>query len=128
MNGAFRSPWGSDLKPGAVPATEAKALLAAALKAPKAVARQAVPGAVLAATLAGQTDDLFAALDGADETELRPLGYRYVMTHGRLTVFGKVQQLVKGTNSALSFAALEAPHNMYGWTQTEKAALCQIAN
>lgn len=127
MNGAFRSPWGPDLKSGAVTVTEAKALLAAALKSPKAVARQAVPGAVLAATLAGQTDDLFAALDRADETELRPLGYRYVMTHGRLAVFGKVQQLVKDNNSALSFAALEAPHNMYGWTQTEKAAICPWA-
>jgi hypothetical protein len=127
LNGAFRSPWGPDLKAGAVPALEAKALLAAALKAPKALARQAVPAAVLAATLAGQTDELFAALDRSDQTELRPLGYRYVMTHGRLGVFGKVQQLVKDNNSALSFAALEAPHNMYGWTQTEKAAICPWA-
>ena len=50
------------------------------------------------------------------------------MTHGRLSVFGKVQQLVKDNNSALSFAALEAPHNMYGWTQTEKAAICPWAS
>lgn len=127
LNGAFRSPWGPDLKAGAVQASDAKALMAAALRAPKALARQAVPAAVLAATLAGQTDELFASLDKADQTELRPLGYRYVMTHGRLGVFGKVQQLVRDNNSALSFAALEAPSNMYGWTQTEKAALCPWA-
>ncbi|HXK18399.1 MAG TPA: hypothetical protein VNG33_11380, partial [Polyangiaceae bacterium] len=48
MNGAFRSPWGPDMKVGAVPAPEAHSLMAAALKAPKALARQAVPGAVLA--------------------------------------------------------------------------------
>lgn len=85
------------------------------------------PAAVLAATLAGQREDLYAALDRADQTELRPLGYRYIMTHGRLDVFGKIQQLVKDNNSALSFAALEAPQNMYAWTQTEKAAICPWA-
>lgn len=125
MNGAFRSPWGDVKSP--VAGAEANALLAAALRAPKSIARQAVPGAVLAATLANQTEELFRALDNADETELRPLGYRYVMTHGRLATFGRVQQLVKGTNSALSFAALEAPHNMYGWTEPEKAAICPWA-
>ncbi len=127
LNGAFRSPWGPDIKVGAVPAPQAQALLAAALKAPKALARQALPAAVLAATLAGQREDLYAALDRADQTELRPLGYRYIMTHGRLDVFGKIQQLVKDNNSALSFAALEAPQNMYAWTQTEKAAICPWA-
>jgi len=125
MNGAFRSPWGDVKSP--VAGAEANALLAAALKAPKPIARQAVPGAVLAATLANQIEQLFKALDNTDETELRPLGYRYVMTHGRLATFGKVQQLVKGTDSALSFAALEAPHNMYGWTATEKASICPWA-
>jgi hypothetical protein len=98
------------------------------MKLPKALARQAVPAAVLAATLAGQTEELFAALDRADQTELRPLGYRYVMTHGRMAVFGKIQQLVKDSNSSLAFAALEAPNNMYGWTQTEKTILCPWAN
>lgn len=127
LNGAFRGPWGPDLKAGAVPTADAKALLAAALKAPKAQARQALPAAVLASTLAGQTDELFVALDRADQTELRPVGYRYVMTHGRLAAFDKIQQLVKDSNSALSFAALEAPRNMYGWTEAEKAAICPWA-
>lgn len=128
MNGAFRSPWGNDLKPGAVAGPDAKALLSAALKSPKAVARQALPGAVLAASLAGPPEELFSALDHADEAELRPLGYRYVMTHSRLAAFSKVQQLVKDNNSALSFAALEAPRNMYGWTDGEKAAICPWAS
>lgn len=127
LNGAFRSPWGSDLRVGVVSPPEAKALLAAALKLPKALARQALPGAVNAAELAGIADDLYASLDRADQSDLRPLGYRYVMTHGRLGAFGKVQQAVKDTNSALAFAALEAPRNMYAWTETEKAAICPWA-
>jgi hypothetical protein len=126
LNGAFRAPW-ADSKGSAVPAADAKALLAAALKAPKALARQALPGAVNAAQLAGLGNDVYAALDKADQSELRPLGYRYVMTHGRLGAFGKVQQLAKDANAALAFAALEAPRNMYGWDDTEKAAICPWA-
>lgn len=124
LNGAFRAPWGSDAKVGSVQAADAKRLLAAALKAPKQVARQALPGAVHAGFLAGAGNDVYAALDQADETELRPLGYRYVMTHGRLGAFGKVQQLAKASNVAVAFAALEAPRNMYGWSDAEKAAIC----
>lgn len=127
LNGAFRAPWGNDVKAGSIPAADAKALLAAALKAPKPLARQAVPGAVNAAQLAGLGNDVYAALDKADQSELRPLGYRYVMTHGRLGAFGKVQQLAKDANAAVAFAALEAPRNMYGWDEAEKAAICPWA-
>ncbi len=49
------------------------------------------------------------------------------MTHGRLSAFGKVQQLAKDANSAVAFAALEAPRNMYSWDETEKAAICPWA-
>jgi hypothetical protein len=127
LNGAFRSPWGPELRVGAVTAADAKSLLAAALKAPKALARQAVPGAVNAAELAGLSSEVYAALDKADQSEIRPLGYRYVMTHGRLGAFSKIQQLVKDNNAALSFAALEAPRNMSNWDETEKAAICPWA-
>ena len=127
LNGAFRSPWVSEVKVGSLPAGDAKALLAAALKAPKTLARQAVPGAVNAAQLAGLGNELYTALDNADSSEIRPLGYRYVMTHGRLAAFDKVQQLAKDANSAVAFAALEAPRNMSGWDEKEKAAICPWA-
>jgi hypothetical protein len=127
LNGAFRAPWGPENHVGAVAAGDAKALLTAALKLPKPLARQAVPGAVNAAQLAGLGNDVYGALDKADQSEIRPLGYRYIMTHGRLAAFAKVQQLAKDNNAALSFAALEAPRNMYNWDEAEKAAICPWA-
>lgn len=127
LNTAFRAPWGSGAGAGSVRAADAKALLQAAVNAPKPLARQAIPGAVNAAFLAGIGDDVYAALDKADQAELAPLGYRYVMTYGRLSAFGKVQQLAKDPNPALAFAALEAPRNMYGWDEAERAAICPWA-
>ncbi len=127
LNGGFRSPWGADLRIGAVTAADAKSLLTTTLKLPKPLARQALPGAVNAAELAGLGKDVYAALDAADQSELRPLGYRHVMTHGRLAAFEKIRQLAKETNSAVAFAALEAPRNMYGWTDAEKSAICPWA-
>jgi hypothetical protein len=127
LNAAFRAPWAADVEPGSVKAADAKSLLAAALKLPKQLARQALPGAVHAGFLAGVGNDVYTALDQADETELRPLGYRYVMTHGRLGAFGKVQQLAKDPNLAIALAALEAPRSMHDWSEAEKAALCPWA-
>lgn len=89
------------------------------------VADLSFPGAVNAAELGGLSADLYSALDAADSSELRPLGYRHVMTHGRLAA--KIQQLAKDPSSAVAFAALEAPRNMYGWTQAEKNEICPWA-
>jgi hypothetical protein len=127
MNTAFRVPWGNDAKVGSVLAVDAKALLEAATKLPNALAREAVPGAVHAAALAGSLPDAYALLDKADPAEIRPLGYRYVMTHGRLAAFPKVQELAKDSNVAVAFAALEAPRNMYQWDDSEKTAICPWA-
>jgi hypothetical protein len=127
MNSAFRVPWGHDAKAGSVAGPDAKALLEIATKLPNALARQAVPGAVHAVALSGSIDQAFAALDKADPAEIRPLGYRYVMTHGRLSAFPKVQELAKDTNVAVAFAALEAPRNMYQWDEAEKSAICPWA-
>jgi hypothetical protein len=127
MNSAFRVPWGQDAKLGSVSAPDAKALLEVAIKLPNALAREAVPGAVHAVALAGSIGEAFAVLDKADPAEIRPLGYRYVMTHGRLEAFPKVQELAKDTNAAVALAALEAPRNMYQWNEAEKAAICPWA-
>lgn len=127
LNTAFRAPWTDDVTVGAVDAADARALLQAALAAPKPLARQAVPGAVNAAFLAGIGDEVFTVLDKSDPAELRPLGYRYVMTHGRMAAFAKVQELAKDPNPAVSLAVLEAPRNMFSWTEPEKAAICPWA-
>lgn len=126
LNTAFRAPW-NDENAGAVDAGDARALLTAALAAPKPLARQAVPAAVNAGFLAGIGEEVLAALDKADPAELRPLGYRYVMTHGRLAAFGKVQELVNDPNPAVSLAVLEAPRNMFAWSEAEQAAICPWA-
>jgi hypothetical protein len=128
LNTAFRMPWLTGPETGTVNAEDAKALLAAAVKLPNPLARQAVPGAVHAMMVAGNPSDAYALLDQADAAEIRPLGYRYVMTQGRLAAFPKVQEMVKDPSIALVFAALEAPRNMYAWDDAEKAAICPWAS
>jgi hypothetical protein len=126
LNTAFRAPW-ADASVGVVEAADARALMGAALNVPKPLARQALPAAVNAGFLAGIGDEVYAALDQADPAELRPLGYRYVMTHGRLTSFAKVQALVSDPSPALAFAAIDAPRNMFDWSEAEKATICPWA-
>jgi hypothetical protein len=127
LNTAFRVPWLPGKDASSVNAEDAKALLGAAVKLPNALARQAVPAAVHAAMLSGSAAEAYALLDKADAAEIRPLGYRYVMTHGRLAALPKVQELAKDPSIALVFAALEAPRNMYDWTDEERAAICPWA-
>jgi hypothetical protein len=127
LHGAFRSPWGPDAKAGSVSADDAKALLDAALALPKAEARQAMPAAVHASMLAGTAPALYEALDKSKESDLAPIAYRYLMTHGRLDAFPKVQELVKNTNTGIALAALESPRNMLNWTTAEQAAICPWA-
>ena len=124
---AFRSPWGPDLRRGAVSGADADALLAATLALPKPQARQAIPAAVHAAMLSNRGEPLYAALEKTNESQLSVLAYRYLMTHGRLDAFKKVQELSQDANSAIVLAALESPQNMYNWTPQEQAAICPWA-
>lgn len=124
---AFRSPWGPDVKPGSVDGEDANALLTAAVDAPKNLARQAIPAAVHAAMLANRADALYAALDKTANSDVRTNGVRYLMTHGRLAAFAKIQELAKDSNLAVVLAALDSPRNMYAWTSAEQATICPWA-
>lgn len=124
---AFRSPWGPDVKLGSVPSEDADALLAAAVNSPKSLARQAIPAAVHAAVLANRMDAAHAALDKATNSDLRTNGIRYLMTHGRLATFKKIQELAKDANLAVVLAALDSPRNMFSWTAPEQASICPWA-
>ncbi len=124
---AFRSPWGPDLHRGAVSDADAAALLAATMALPKTQARQAIPAAVHAAMLSNQASALYAALDKANESQLRVIASRYLMTHGRLEAFPKVQELSRDSNAAVVLAALESPENMYNWTTAEQETICPWA-
>lgn len=124
---AFRSPWGPDLHRGAVTDADASALLTATLALPKTQARQAIPAAVHAAMLSNQASALYTALDKSNESQLRVIASRYLMTHGRLDSFPKVQELSRDPNSAVALAALESPENMFNWTAAEQEAICPWA-
>jgi hypothetical protein len=124
---AFRSPWGPNAKPGSVRGADADALLAAALELPKAQALQAIPAAVHAEMLANRGDALHAVLDKSGEAQVRTTALRYLMTHGRLAAFPKVQELAKSPELPVALAAFESPQGMYNWTQPEQAAICPWA-
>jgi hypothetical protein len=124
---AFRSSFGPEVKSGDVSAKDANALLTATIALPKALSRQALPAAVHASMLAGQSDALYAALEKVEDPQLRSVAVRNFMVYGRLGAFKKVQDLTRDDASRLSPAALEAPQNMLNWSAEEQAAICPWA-
>ncbi|HEY8943119.1 MAG TPA: hypothetical protein VIM73_02605 [Polyangiaceae bacterium] len=127
LYGAFRGAWG-EAKAGSVTPADADALIAATFQLPKPQARQAIPAAVHAAELSGRSAALEAALAKAPEAEYKTLATRYLMTHGRMSAFPKVQELAKSQNPAEVLAALESPRNMPAWTPEEQNAICPWAS
>ncbi|HWA75154.1 MAG TPA: hypothetical protein VG937_22605 [Polyangiaceae bacterium] len=124
---ALRSSFGADVKTGDVSEKDAGDLLTAALKLPKALARQALPAAVHASMLANQSEALYTALEKLEDPQLRAVAVRNFMVYGRLTAFKKVQELAKDDASHLAPAAVESPQNMLAWTAEEQAAICPWA-
>jgi hypothetical protein len=124
LHSGFRSNWGADRKPGDVKAEDADALLKAVVALPKTNIRRALPAAVHASMLANRSAELYAELDKAKEPEVTSVGYRYVMTHGRLDAFPKVQEVAKSTETRVALSAIEAVQNMDKWSETEQATIC----
>ena len=127
LHSGFRSNWGADRKPGDVKAEDADALLKAVVALPKTNIRRALPAAVHASILGNRSGELYAELDKAKEPEVTSVGYRYVMTHGRLDAFAKIQEVGKSTETRVALSAIEAVQNMDDWTEAEQAAICPWA-
>src|SRR5690606_18082851 len=73
----------------------------------------------------GDEAHLYRVLDS--DSSLAAAAYRYLMVHGRLSSFGKIQELAKSANTALALAALEAPRNMQAWSAKDRASICPWA-
>lgn len=121
--GAFRSSWG-DVQPGSVDPKAAEDLLSATLTLPKSQSRQALPAAINAAMLANRSDLVFSTIGKMDDVPLRAVAVRYLMTHGRLAAFPKVQEFAKDSNPSVALAAVESPQYMFNWTADEQKAIC----
>lgn len=122
---SMRANLGSEVGPGSVTERQARGLVDQLKKLPKAQARQVAPAAVHAAVLAGDEAHLYEVLDS--DSTLAAAAYRYLMVHGRLNAFGKIQELASHTNTALALAALEAPRNMQTWSPKDRASICPWA-
>jgi hypothetical protein len=127
LHGGFRNGWGDERKVGDVKADDAKELMKSTFALPKPYLRRALPATVHAAMLANQADALYAELDPQKDPELASLGFRHVMTHGRLTAFPKVQELGKSEEARVALSAIEAVQNMDKWSEEEQAAICPWA-
>ena len=123
----FRESWGPELKPGAVPALQARQFLDAVFRLPLPRARHALPAAVHAAMLGNQAEALFRALEQAGSDELRVIAYRHVLTHGRLAVLPKLRAAARHARTPGVLSALQATEHMPRWTPDEAAALCAWA-
>jgi hypothetical protein len=124
MHAGFRNTWGADRKVGDVKPEDAKELIKATFALPKPYVRRALPGTVHAAILANVPAELFAQLDAKKEPEIAAVGYRYVMTHGRLSTFPKIQEIAKGDETRVTLAAIESVQQMDKWTDEEQAQIC----
>jgi len=123
----FRESWGPELKPGALGSEEAKRFLDVVLRLPLPRARHALPAAVHAAVLGGQAEGLFRALERAASEELRVIGYRYVLTHGRLGVLPKLRDVARQASTPVVLAALQGTEHLQRWTAEEQSAICAWA-
>jgi hypothetical protein len=124
MHSGLRNGFGEDVKPGDVKPEDAQALLKDVFELPKPYIRRALPAAVHASVLANQLEPLYAKIDPAKDPDAAGVGIRYLMTHGRLTTFPKVQELTKASDTRLALSAIEAVQNMEKWTPEEQKVLC----
>lgn len=122
---SMRANLGAEVAKGSVSEEQARGLVDRLKELPKAQARQVAPAAVHAAVLAGDEDHLYQVLDS--DSSLAAAAYRYLMVHGRLGSFAKVQELAQSANAALALAALEAPRNMQTWSAKDRATICPWA-
>lgn len=122
---SMRGNLGSEVTTGSVSQQQARGLVDQLKKLPKVQARQVAPAAVHAAVLAGDETYLYQVLDS--DSNLAASAYRYLMVHGRLSSFGKIQDLAKSTNTGIALAALEAPRNMQVWSAKDRATICPWA-
>lgn len=125
LYGSMRANLGTEVTTGSVDQRQARGLVDQLKKLPKPQARQVAPAAVHAAVLAEDEAHLYEVLDS--DSSLGAAAYRYLMVHGRLSSFGKIQELAKSTNTALALAALEAPRNMQAWSPKDRASICPWA-
>jgi hypothetical protein len=124
MHSGLRNGFGADAKPGDVKAEDAQALLKSVFELPKPYIRRALPATVHAAVLANQLEPLYAKLDPSKDLDTAGVGIRYLMTHGRMATFPKVQELAKGAETRVALAGIEAVQNMEKWTDEEQKVLC----
>ena len=124
MHSGLRNGFGADAKLGDVKAEDAQALLKNVFELPKPYIRRALPAAVHASVLANQLEPLYAKIDPTKDPDAAGVGIRYLMTHGRMTTFPKVQELTKVGDTRLALSAIEAVQNMDKWTDEEQKVLC----
>ncbi len=124
MHTGLRNGFGADAKVGDVKAEDAQALLKSVFELPKPYVRRALPATVHAAVLANQLEPLYAKLDPTKDADAAGVGIRYLMTHGRLTTFPKVQEYAKAGETRLALSGIEAAQNMDKWTDEEQKVIC----
>lgn len=122
---AMRANLGAQVTQGSVTREQARGLVDRLEDLPKAQARQVAPAAVHAAVLAGDEAHLYEVLDS--DSSLAAAAYRYLMVHGRLGSFAKIQEIAKSAHAALVLAALESPRNMQAWSAKDRASICPWA-
>ena len=127
LYGAFRNTLGRNVKPGAVPAADAKAMLNTVSSLPQPLARQVMPTAVHMAMVSGQSAGLYPMLSQDRPLALRTMAYRHLMRYGRLEAFGKVKELSQSDQTPIVLAAIESPRHMQRWTKAEQEVICPWA-
>lgn len=91
------------------------------------VAMYAAEAVTHIAILKGHDIALYKMLKEHPQEVVRVHGYSHLMRFGRLKVFGIVKELAKSTEPRMVIAALDAPRNMYNYTDEEKNAICPWA-
>jgi len=118
----FGTSFGPEVRPGAVHAETAEALISGLRALPPAPAKRVAPVAAHAAMLAGRGEPLYAALQ-EQPNEVKLEAYRALMTYGRLAAFSQIEPLAAGDQDQVT-AALASVAAMQKWTAAEQAEIC----
>ncbi len=91
------------------------------------VAMYAAEAVTHIAIMKGHEMGLYRMLKEHPQEVVRVHGYSNLMRFGRLKVFDIIKELAKSSDPGMVLAALDAPRNMYKYTDEEKKVICPWA-
>lgn len=128
LGSRFGMGWGEGVAVGQVDKAVAALLRATLPGLGEFQARRAVTAVVYASSLSGTDAEMIGVLEAHGDEYVRKSGWEAIMFYGRLNAFDKIKALAASGDPKQTLVATTAVHNMYKYTNEERAAVCPWAH